>query len=280
MQEKKSKAVVLAIVSDVHCGSTLAMVPPEGVRLDDGGTYRPSKVQSALWKNWEDFWSRVGEQRRKAKATLYILWNGDLFEGDHHRTTQIISSNQETSDYLIDRVYSVPKALRPKHQFVVRGTEAHVGASGATEEAFAHRIRATQDEEADTWSWWHFKGEINGVLITAQHHGKFGRLPWTGQNALNQQAAHIFHEYAKRKERWPDLVLRSHMHRWGDSYKAQPVRLIQTPAWQMKTAFAHKVAPNSPPDIGGIVVQIEVDGSFQVEEHLYVPRETRPWRDI
>lgn len=273
-----TKPAIIAVVSDIHCGSTVAMVPPEGVRLDDGGTYRPSKVNSWLWKCWEDFWQRVKEQRKRAKADLYIVYNGDFFEGDHHRTTQIISSNPETGDYLADRIYSVPKALRPKHQFFVRGTEAHVGASGASEEAFARRVRATKDEENDTWSWWYLKADINGVIVEALHHGKIGRLPWTTQNALTQQAAHIFMEHAQRGERHPDISIRSHMHRWGDSYKAQLTRVIQTPAWQMKTAYAHKVAPNSPPDIGGIIIEIDIDGKYEIEEHLYVPKESKPWR--
>ena len=272
------KPAVLAVVSDIHCGSTVAMVPPEGVRLDDGGTYHPSKAQLWLWNCWEDFWNRVAAERRRLKADLYILYNGDLYEGDHHHTTQIVSANPETQDYLASRVFGLPRKLRPKHQFVIRGTEAHVGTAGATEEAFARTINATKDEENDTWSWWHFKGEIAGVIVEAQHHGKFGRLPWTGANALNQQAAHVFMEYAKRGERHPDLVFRSHMHRWGDSYKAQPVRLIQTPAWQLKTAFAHKVAPNSPPDIGGIVCVLR-NGKAEVEEHLYEPERSEPWRD-
>lgn len=46
------KPVLLAITSDVHCGSTLAATPPEGVTLDDGGTYTPSPLQAWIWDNW------------------------------------------------------------------------------------------------------------------------------------------------------------------------------------------------------------------------------------
>ena len=270
-----NRRAVVAVVSDVHVGSTLAMVPPEGVRLDDGGTYHPSKHQEWLWKCWEDFWEEV--RQAKSKSDLYIIYNGDLFEGDHHRTTQIISGNPETQDYLASRVFGVPRALKPKAQFVVRGTEAHVGPSGVAEEAFARQYRTTQDEENDTWSWWHFQGEINGVLIDAQHHGKFGRLPWTGPNAVMQQAAHIFMESARSGLRHPDIAIRSHMHKYGDSYKAQPTRVIQTPAWQLKTAFVHKVAPNSPPDIGGLIITIKSDGRYGIEEMLYIPEKVKPW---
>jgi len=274
----KARHTVVAVVSDLHCGSTLGMVPPEGVRLDDGGTYEPSKVQQWLWTCWEDFWGEVRTLKQQHKAQLYTIFNGDFFDGDHHRTTQIVSANPETQDYIADRVYSVPRALKAAEQFMIRGTEAHVGASGAVEESFARRHRMTRNPEDEAWSWWHLEMEINGILVEAQHHGKMGQLPWTKSNAVMQQAAHVFMERATRGVRHPDVSFRSHMHRWADSYKAQPTRLIQTPAWQMKTAFAHKVAPNSPPDIGGIVMHIPPNGKYTIEEHLYVPEERAPWR--
>ena len=276
----KRKAIVLAVVSDVHVGSTLGMVPEDGVRLDDGGVYSPSERNVWLWECWRDYWERVRDARKAAGpgSRLGILYNGDLYEGDHHGTTQIISGNPETIDYLSDKVYSVPRALRPDWQIVVRGTEAHSGASGAVEEAFARRIQATEDAENNTHSWWVFRGEFNGLLIEAQHHGKFGRLPWTKSNPLAQQANHIFFEHAERDRRPPSLVFRSHMHKWGDSWKAnRKVRVIQTPAWQDKTAFAHKVAPNSPPDIGGLIVTIQPDASYHVQEELYEDREEATW---
>ena len=272
----KQKAIVLAVVSDVHVGSTLGMVPEDGVKLDDGGVYNPSANNVWLWKCWKDYWEKVRAARRRAK--LCIIYNGDFYEGDHHGTTQIISKNPETIDYLSDEVYKIPKALRPDYQIVVRGTEAHSGASGAVEEAFARRIGATEDPDNNTHSWWMFKGEFNGLLVEAQHHGKIGRLPWTKSNALNQQASQILQEYAERDRRPPALVFRSHMHKWADSYKAnRKVRLIQTPAWQLKTAFAHKVAPNSPPDIGGIIVTIEPDSSYHVQEELYDQPRRATW---
>ena len=275
-----AKTVVLATVSDIHCGSTVAMVPPEGVHLDDGGTYKPSKANKWLWQCWEEFWKEVAKVKSKHRADLYVIYNGDFWEGDHHRTTQIISPNPEPINYIASRILNVPRKLKPKHQFMVRGTEAHVGVSGAQEEALAreYRFQFTGDPENDTYTWWHLKIELNGIFIEAQHHGKIGRLPWTKSNAVLQQAANVFMSHAQAGQRHPDISFRSHMHQWADSYRAQPTRLIQTPAWQLKTAFAHKVAPNSPPDIGGIITVIKPDSTFTCEELLFKPEEVKPWQ--
>lgn len=275
-----AKTIVLATVSDIHCGSTVGMVPPEGVKLDDGGVYRPSRANSWLWECWEKFWQEVRVVKSKNRASLYVIYNGDFWEGDHHKTTQIISPNPEPTKYLASRILSVPQTLKPKHQFMVRGTEAHVGASGAEEEALAREYSPifTKDPENDTYSWWQLKLDINGVFVEAQHHGKMGRLAWTRGNAALQQAADVFMSYAQDGERHPDLCFRSHLHKWADSYKVQPTRLIQTPAWQLKTAFAHKVAPNSPPDIGGIITVIQPDGSFECNDHRFKLKQVKPWR--
>ena len=265
-----SAPIVIAITSDIHCGSTLAPCPPEGVRLDDGGQYLPSKAQRWLWEKWEDYHQRVAEKRRQLKADLWYLVNGDAMEGDHHGTSQIISRNLEAQTYVQDRVFSVPMKLEPSRLFIVRGTEAHVGPSGNREEALARQLRAEKDKEADTWSWWRLRLKAHSTLMDFQHHGRTGTRPWTKASAVGNLATEVFYEHAANGLTPPHLAIRSHRHVWGDSYKNCPTRVIQTPAWQLKTAHAHKVAAESIADIGGIILTVWPD-RYDVEEVFYKP---------
>lgn len=273
------KAVVLAVVSDVHCGSTLAACPPEGVKLDDGGKYLPSKLQSWIWGNWCDYWNAIGAFTKQHEADLYIVLNGDSFEGGpHHGTTQIVSANPEVQAYLADRIFGVPRALNPKHLFIVRGTESHVGPSGSTEEAFARSIRAEKDAESERWSWWHLRVTVYGVRCDFQHHpSTSGNLPWTRPQAAQRLAFRIWSEHKLRDFEAPHYAFRSHRHVFSDSGDAYPVRAIITPAWQAKTAFAHKVAADSIADIGGLAVIIQPDGSHQLKRFLYPPSLPKAW---
>lgn len=264
------RPVVFAIVSDVHCGSTLAPAPPEGVRLDDGGRYSPSKVQLWLWDRWESYWGEVGEIQTRLKADLQVGLNGDLFDGPtHHRTTQVISSHPEPQQYLAQRVFGVPQALKPSKVYIVRGTEVHVGPSGATEEAFANQIGAEQNEETGRWSWWHLRLAIHGVRFDLQHHGRMGQRPWTKLNVVSNLAAQIFYEHAARGELHPHLAIRSHYHTHADTHDAHPTRVIATPAWQLKTAYAHRVVPEALSDVGGVIVTVYPDGQYEVKTKLY-----------
>lgn len=91
-------------------------------------------------------------------------------------------------------------------------------------------------------------------------------------------ALEIFYEHAKRGLPHPHLAIRSHRHTYADSYDAHPTRLIQLPAWQVKTAHAHKVVPESIADIGGIIVTIYPNGKYEVEPKLYCPELPAVWK--
>lgn len=247
------------------------------MRLDDGGTYLPSKAQLWTFEKWEDFWSRARAKRDKHNADLYALLNGDAHDGNHHGTTQIISGNEEVQAYIAQRTFGVVKDSKPEKIFVVRGTEAHVGPSGSSEENLARWLHAEKDPVTEAWSSWHWRLQIHGVLIDAQHHTSMGRLPWTMANAANRLAAEVFFEHARNRLPPPHLVFRSHVHRHADSYQAQPTRAIILPAWQLKTGYAHKVAPNSLADIGGGITVIYPDGTFEHETVLYRPDPPPVW---
>jgi hypothetical protein len=78
-------------------------------------------------------------------------------------------------------------------------------------------------------------------------------------------------EHALRGQRHPDVAVRSHRHVYGDSFDAYPTRVVQTPAFQLKTAFGHKVAANSIADIGGVIFVVAPDGRYEVKPQLFTP---------
>jgi hypothetical protein len=273
------RAVTLAITSDQHCGSTLGLCPPEGVRLDGDASYQPGKVQQWTWEKWEDYWAAVKFTRDRHKAEVWTAYNGDAVEGDHHGTSQIISKNPEPQAYLLERVFSLAAALNPARQFVIRGTEAHVGPAGATEEMWAkHLLNHVRDPETKAHSWWHLRLDIHGVLFDFKHHGRVGTRPWTKLTGTGTLAAEIMLECANSDNPIPDFAIRSHRHQYVDTGDAYKTRVIQTPAWQIKTSHAHKVVPESIADIGGLIITVFPDGQTEVLKKLYRPSLPKIWR--
>lgn len=281
MKLHDDRPIVLAITSDQHNGSTVALCPPI-IELDDGGSYESSKAQKWLWQCWWEFWDRVKLEQQAHKAQLFTVFNGDLVEGNHHGTTQILSGNPTAQSKVVDACLKPVLALKPDAMFFVRGTEAHVGKSAAYEERIALGLQKDGwpvhgDPDTGTASWWNLRMELQGVRLSAIHHGRFGQRPWTEGNVVYNLAAEILYRNAALNEPYPHIAFRSHYHRFFDTHEAHPVRVIQTPAWQLHTAHTHKVVPESVASIGGVIVVIK-DGSYEVKPVLFKPKLGAVWR--
>lgn len=267
--------VVLAVVSDTHCNSTVGLCPEPGVALDDGGGYQPTKAQVWLWRCWSDYWSRVSKIVTESEARLWVLFNGDLVDGDHHGTNQIISRNLKTQHTIAMQCLELPMALEPEHVFVVRGTEVHVGQSAQHEEWIADELNAEPDIDTGAKSWWHLRFEANGTRIEAKHHGRRGLRPWTTGSAIELLAAQIAYEYiGVAADEMPHLAIRSHVHLCRESVNA-PVRTITTPAWQLGTGYTNRF--ESLADVGGLIVTCRDGGDYELHKQIYEPRRPSVW---
>ena len=161
---------LVAIVGDIHSNSTVAVCPPR-VQLDDGGEYVASQPQRWIWRQWLLFWGEVFERRAALDCPIYIILNGELADDNYHPTTQLITRNPADQMALARRVLE-PVTARlgdGDRLFVLRGTEAHSGPSGAMDEALAVDLGATGQDTDGPASWWQLRAEIGdgGVLCGA-----------------------------------------------------------------------------------------------------------------
>jgi hypothetical protein len=274
--------VVIAITSDLHCGSTTGLCP-ESIQLDDGGEYRASKAQRWMWQGWKDYWKQVESIRIKEKAKLYTVFNGDLVDGNHHGTTQILSGNPNGQAAALNAAMTVPLALKPDKIWITRGTDAHVGQSACSEERIADGLRRDKrpvvgDPNTGTASQWHIRMEVEGTRLDFAHHGRVGTRPWTKPNVTANLAFEIFCDHAKDGIPHPHIAVRSHMHQLVDTGSIHPVRLIQTPCWQFGTSFIHRIAPGKLADIGGVIIVLRKGQAPDVRPIMYKPEPTPLWK--
>lgn len=277
---KANRPILLAVVSDVHAGGTTAVCPDE-IRLDDGGKYQASKAQRWLMQCWRDYWEQIAKKRDEAKAELYVCVNGDLVEGDHHRTTQIMSGNPNAQAAAWTACAAPMLELKPDRIAIIRGTGAHAGVSASSEERIADGLRRDKrpiisDPDTGAASWWHWRPELNGVRLSITHHGRMGRLPRTRGSQLVLYAWDILDEHAQSGHPHPHLAFRAHNHKRGDTGSAAPVRVVATGAWQLGTEHVHKVAPDSLADIGGACVLLD-RGEYEFRHITFNP-ERPTWR--
>ena len=268
-----TRPICLLLASDTHCGSTIGLCPPEGVRTDDGQEILPSKVQLWLWDCWVKVHQQYDAIARDLKAERWGVLNGDLVDGDHHGTAQIMSRHPDAQAYIARTTFEMTKSLKLKRLFVVRGTEVHTGTSGSAEESLAHHLNAERDPETHLWSRWHLRLRVHGRLFDVQHHGKgLGRLPHTKQNGANSLAWRVWQTHAERGLEAPALAVRSHLHQYADSFGANRMtRGLFLPSFQVKTSFVHRIAADEIADVGAAVATVYPDGRIEVTPILFQP---------
>ena len=265
------KPVVIVFVADLHINSTVALAPPR-VQLDDGGTFVQSKEQRWIHRKWLEFWERVKDIDR---AALVVVIVGDVVEGNHHGSTQVITTNETTQERMAIDLLE-PVAALADHLFIIRGTEAHAGPSAHWEETIAKDLGA-EPQRKDVYSWWHLPLQAHSTLFDIAHHPQtMSRRPWTRDQAASRQAAITWAQYCEAGLRPPDVVVRAHGHQLARGWSRDTVGLFLSP-WQLTTAFGHRLgAGHNIEPLGGAIFKCQEKG-FTWEKIQYRPRPTATW---
>lgn len=259
-RQRLRNASNLIVISDLHCGCKLGLCPPEGVPLDDGGRYMPSRLQLIVWEWWKEFW---GEwvPRVCHNEPFDLVINGDGLEGVHHGSTTQVSHNLGDQARVAKLVLE-PVIARARKLYWVRGTEAHVGPSGVDEERLAKELGATPNADGQfaRWELWKRVGNAQGPLCHIMHHiGSSGSASYES-TAPQAELIAEFAEAGQNREEPPDYVIRSHRHRYikveNPSARFEAAAIV-TPGWQLKTPFSFKIRGGrvSPPQFGGILIR-------------------------
>ena len=271
----------IVVVSDIHAGCRLALCGDKPVALDDGGAYQPSDFQLKLYAMWRCFWDEFVPHATKDEPYGVVI-NGDVVDGVHHRSTTQISHNLEDQAEIAYRLLA-PIVDRCKGRFwMVRGTEAHVSSSAREEENLGKRLGAVPNAEGQYARWDLWKHIGDGKLIHFLHHiGSTGSQAYEA-TAVHKELVEEFVEAARWRRAAPDIIIRSHRHRYIETTVAtgtdtgETGRAIAavTPCWQGKTPFVWKIPGGrlSTPQFGGLVIRYAHGELFVVPKVWTVDR--------
>lgn len=234
---------VAVIVSDLHCGSTLGLLPPRFVTLEENPVSQ-SPLQAHNWAIWEAETKRLISDPSSVPFALIV--NGDATEGIHHGGRQTISA--DPSDHLRAAVQTLePLASAATAVFVTLGTECH---THSLEHALAKQLGAIPQSPTRP-AFDVLKLTINGVPCTFSHHIGTSMRLWTKGTALSSMMAHVQLNEARAGMEVSRFLAFAHCHTTG-LYSDGRSTIITTGAWQGKTRHGHKVANGSEesPSIG------------------------------
>jgi len=227
---QRSKLVF--VLSDLHCGSTLALLPPRFQTLE-GNKVEQNAAQQWLWKCWQEAKQWIAETAGKDPYVLVV--NGDLIEGNHHRTMQIISP--DVGDHAAAAIEVLePVAKKAARVFIVRGTECH---TGSVENAIGKALKAEQTPEG-TGAWDRLLLDVNGTRCVFRHHiGTSTRLALS-LTQLGVQLAEEQLEAARAGDPLPLVLCCAHRHKFDSGGNHKGI-VVVSPPWQVLTRFGHKV---------------------------------------
>lgn len=246
---------VVAVVSDLHIGSTVGLCPPDGIELEDGGLYQPSKVQGWIWDKWRAFWQQT--YALAEGLPLVVVVNGEFVDGNHHGTTQIGTASPEMMRRAALAVFSATEIRkRATAMYATKGTAAHSQPGGQSDEAVAAALKCERDPETRQAAFYHLLLDVCGVRFDIAHHIGASTRPWTKGTNIRAEVLMAM-EDGYWTGRVPDVVVRSHVHNFADTGLNFRTRGFVTPAWQLKTEFAHKVTRSLQRRVGGLVFRVE-----------------------
>lgn len=230
-------AELLAVVSDIHCGSDVGLAPPE-TKTEAGNVvgFGDNLCQAWLWDNW---CAGIAEAKRYiGKSECALLVNGDATEGVHHRNEEsLIAASIETHTKMAAKCLS-PLLKICKKSFVVAGTECH---TRNMENVLADRIGAEKRKALDKW---HFA--IHGCEIDAAHHTGTTSRAYLEATAMSVNMGNARVNYIRAGHPVPKVFLRAHRH-CGGYYSDGDGLYGVTGAWQFLTRHGFKVVTDSIP---------------------------------
>lgn len=257
--------LVLAVVSDTHCGSFTGLSTPSW-ELHGKNKLLASEAQEWLYNCWTDYWKYVEDlcfQEGKRIRDLIISHAGDCIDGFHHNTVQAFPDIYDQENLFVSLMEPCLQ-LANKGIYIAKGTPVHAGEAGISEERILERFKSEFKNSIDGGkdnikADYKFLLVHNDYSVDIAHHGRASRRPWTsaGSNMISETII----EYYKEGLKPPRLLLRGHNHTIDDSgIKIKNSRYIALPSWQLRTHFGYKVASSQlVSDIGGLVVNMTAE---------------------
>lgn len=257
----------MVVLSDLHVGSTVGLWPGAH-RVEGGGEYRANVYQQWLMECWGQMLAEVASFRPRP----IVVVNGDSIQGVNYKDGQLITNKV---DVQVRAAFVLLEPLRKlaREFYMVRGTEWHEGKSAEHVEGLAESLRAKPDPSSGQFTWWEIYlglpslAEMGGdgdaeqehkPVIHFAHHVGVSSVPWYEATVPLRDTLMLLAELARfYGDRAPDvrMVVRSHRHRFIYVLAPPDIHVAVTPAWQLKTAFAHKKASSMVPEIGYFVVE-------------------------
>lgn len=237
--------IEIVALGDIHAGSRAAVCVPD-MPLSDGGSFRYSAAQKALY----DAWSELSKEWNKPDV---LIVNGDAIEGQARKESGVPCWSTDLDDQL-NCASILLKKFNAKKSYIIEGTGYHVDAGGKSLE---HHLGNELGSEKIGINGQRAAPElflnVGPFTFHAAHHVSIG----TGWYKTTPLARELVFALLNESDFYKvDVILRSHVHYFcGVEFHRQKGYTL--PCWQLRTRYMmKKSAFGMTPSIGAVRFRI------------------------
>ncbi len=236
---------IVVLASDLHCLGVGSLLRP-GFVMSTGNELGLNKFQQWLWAQFEGL---TGEIVDRFGNGFDLILNGDLLEGNHHRTTEILAVDE--AEHAAAAIHTLtPIREHASAIYVVEGTECH---TKGWEHAIAKALDAVPDETTGHPAFAELNIEACGSFGTVRHHISTTSRAYLEASALSIHQGNMALSRALQGRRVPKWMAAAHRHVPG--IYSRPTSLsVGTPCWQCLTRHGRKVVPDGRIEVGFVVL--------------------------
>jgi hypothetical protein len=274
----------VAFLNDLHVGHPFAVCPATWT-LHDGNPFTPNPLQHIIRSHWLNCWDWIADLRQGGR--LVVVTVGDLIEGLHHDTTQVITSRIDTQEDmavgLLEEGLARVKFTRGDKIRWITGSPAHDGPGAASVERIARRVMDnTEDGRLSQERW---RGRVDDILFDVAHHPGAGpgSRAWLYGNAFQGWLRSLYFTALESGAPVARYVMRAHRHtfmrRTVESYTGDTVMTgFLLPGFKLKDEHVYLRAADALSSIGMVAVVIR-DGCA-VDMWKTIPVEQDPVEEL
>ena len=240
---------VAIFLSDLHIGGTTGLLPPGFVTFE-GNEIKQNEYQKWLWSCWLDCWKWADKVIGKDKWIAVL--NGDLIDGFHHMTKEVVSVDpSDHASGAIDVLEAVLKGAEAV--YISEGTHVHSGNQEHSIASILHwRGIKVAKHNAKKSAWPELSLRVHGSLVCIDHHVATTSRSYLEAGAYSGTMGDMRNRRSRAGLEVPKLIVRSHRHQYGmfdDGYGC----MVILPPWQGATRFTRRVVPGIVPQCGMVV---------------------------
>jgi hypothetical protein len=244
---------LILLIPDIHAGSPVALYPNEVLPLLNGPR-GPSALQAEIHRHWIEVLEYTALAKKEQNARLVVVVAGDLVEGVHHGSQEIISpyltDHQKIAEYLIREAKRITNY---DTIYFLDGTPAHAGEN----EYNLAEVLQGERYAPGKFTWPILKKRVYNNLVYIAHQGPASGRGMSAGNPLRNKIKSNCYEFLTNDEPIPDYMIFAHYHVHQHERVEIGNKTIDgylLPSWKLIDNYVSRINPFAFSNIGAMLM--------------------------